>query len=411
MIDLDIDEAIMLENSDTMWASREYISIDNLVLTNKRLYCLYQKSNGLFKKATDELCAFNLSDIKIINGQAQVQYVKYEGDRCLQIQFVHGREIFEFYTSPKKVIPQWVEAINIQLGTTFEQSSSKKSINPFSQVVNSNIVQEKINGVHSVLDQIVPPSRKGDSVCTACGAKLSSDDNFCPLCGEKVMRKPNTRPSNIMQSYFQRSETQSKSAQKSRDKTKKQEIYKFTVKSKTFSIGTAATILVGGHLLKGKDVSGDYQIYDDAGMLQYTVKEEMTLTDRDILNVYDSASNKVGRIKEHLLSVGVPLLEKETKKCSVYLGGEKICELKKSEIFGEYNFEVLEGKIELSYDQNKNFKITYQGAKIAVFQFIPHKLKEMFRDGFMDKIKIECYSKEHEAISILLAIAIDTIQI
>lgn len=410
-LNLDIDEAIVLENSDVIWASREYISIDNLVLTNKRLYCLYQKSNGLFKKATNEIRSFNLSDIKIINGQAQVQYVKYEGDRCLQIQFLQGREIFEIYTSPKKAIPQWIEAINAQLGTNYEEPHSRKSLNPFSQVVNSSILQNAMKDVHSGLDQILSSNGKNNRVCPECGADLSPDDNFCSLCGKKVVYQPDTRSPNIIQSYFQRSDTSSANTRRTKTDSVKRDTYKFMIKSRTFSIGTAATILVAGHLPKGDDVTCYYKTYDHAGVMQYTVKAETNLTNRDILNVYDSESNKIGRIKEHFLSVGVPLLEKEAKKCSVYLGGEKICELKKSEIFGERHFEVLSGDVQLSYDQKGNFKITYQGNQIADFQVIPRKLKEQFRDTFVDDINLECYSKEHEEISILLSIAIDTIRI
>lgn len=410
-LDLDIDEAIVLENNNVTWASRDYITIDNLVLTNKRLYCSYKKSNGLFKKSTDELCSFNLSDIKIINGQAQAQNVKYRNDRCLQIQFVNGREIFKIYTSPKKVISQWVEAINDQLGTTYEEANSKKSINPFSKVVNSSIVQDTMNNLHSGLNQILPSNGKNNRVCPECGADLSPDDNFCSLCGKKVVYQPDTRSPNIIQSYFQRSDTSSANTRRTKTDSVKRDTYKFMIKSRTFSIGTAATILVAGHLPKGDDVTCYYKTYDHAGVMQYTVKAETNLTNRDILNVYDSESNKIGRIKEHFLSVGVPLLEKETKKCSVYLGGEKICELKKSEIFGESHFEVLSGDVQLSYDQKGNFKITYQGKQIADFQVIPRKLKEQFRDAFVDDINLECYYKEHEEISILLAIAIDTIRI
>lgn len=67
---LDYDEGVILESEDVSWPSRDDLEIDNFVLTNKKIYCAYEKSNGLFKKATKELSVLSLSDIKIINGNA-----------------------------------------------------------------------------------------------------------------------------------------------------------------------------------------------------------------------------------------------------------------------------------------------------------------------------------------------------
>ncbi len=69
---LDYDEGVILESEDVSWSSRDDLEIDNFVLTNKKIYCAYEKSNGLFKKATKELSVLSLSDIKIINGNAMV---------------------------------------------------------------------------------------------------------------------------------------------------------------------------------------------------------------------------------------------------------------------------------------------------------------------------------------------------
>ena len=113
---LDYDEGIILENDSVWWESRDELELDNFVLTNKRIYCEYKKGNGLFKKATKELCSFPLSDIKIVDGKALVQQVKREGSWCLLIQFRHGLEYFSFSDSPKEEIPQWITTINNTLG-------------------------------------------------------------------------------------------------------------------------------------------------------------------------------------------------------------------------------------------------------------------------------------------------------
>ncbi|MDO5400904.1 MAG: hypothetical protein Q4F17_07985 [Eubacteriales bacterium] len=407
-LDLDVDEAIVLENSDVIWVSREYTSLDNLVLTNKRIYCLYQKSNGLFRKSSDELCSFNLSDIKIIHGQAQVQFVKYEGDHCLQIQLLQGREIFEIFTSPKKTIPQWVEAINSQLGTSSQNPIPRKSINPFSHTFSSS-VEEIMNKVQFVSEKAAPLTQKNERVCTTSRAGLKTNADFCTGCGEKRMQRSDSRSTNFVRSYFDIVKQNLNVQEVPKSDSAKQKTYRFTVKSRVFSLGSVATAMASGHIPKNFDVSTYYKVFDCTGAQQYTVKVESNLTDRNIYNVYDSTGKRVGRIKEHLFSVGVPLLEKETKKCSVYFDNEKICELKKFEMFGEKHFEVLEGDFHISYDQKDNFKISCHGNRIVSFQIIPYKLKELFRDAFVDKINLVCYENEKEALSILLSIAINVI--
>ena len=42
---LDYDEGVILESEDVSWSSRDDLEIDNFVLTNKKIYCAYEKSN------------------------------------------------------------------------------------------------------------------------------------------------------------------------------------------------------------------------------------------------------------------------------------------------------------------------------------------------------------------------------
>ena len=99
-----------------------------------------------------------------------------------------------------------------------------------------------------------------------------------------------------------------------------------------------------------------YRVYDSYGNLKYRfeVKDKtFEVWDRDMLYLYDSEDKRIGSIKERLFSIGVPLLEKEVKKCSVYLGKEKICQLKKYKSFGELEFEDLEGSVKIKYTKDK----------------------------------------------------------
>lgn len=223
---LDYDEWVIIESEDVSWTSRNDLDLTNFVLTNKNLYCIYEKSNGLFKKPTVEQCVLSLSDVKIINGQALVQQAKHEGSWCLQIQFRQGTEYFEFTDSPKKVIPQWVAAINNTLGAsvnapssapqtakrhslfggtfagafaevadsfksvvdtaseTFGLSPKQSNENTFSSATYNNTTIQK--PVHQAQAEPVEQGGARHSFCVNCGNQLSPGTKFCPSCGHKV---------------------------------------------------------------------------------------------------------------------------------------------------------------------------------------------------------------------------------
>lgn len=221
-LQLDYDEGIILENEDVYWASRDDLELTNFTLTNKNLYCTYEKDNGFFKKSTSEMCVLALSDIKIINGQALVQQVKYEGSWCIQIQFRQGVEYFSFSSSPKKVIPQWIAEINrIIIGSPeqiFEQpvETKKKSsvlggfggitanlrsvADSAAQAVTSTVKQasETINH-HSVsteeptytpapetVSAHTEPQHQGAKFCSNCGTPINAGAKFCHGCGTPI---------------------------------------------------------------------------------------------------------------------------------------------------------------------------------------------------------------------------------
>lgn len=222
-LQLGYDEGIILESEDVSWVSRNGLDLTHFVLTNRNIYCIYEKSNGLFKKPTVEQCILSLSDVKIINGQALVQQMKYDGSWCLQVQFRQGVEYFEFSDSPKKIIPQWVAAINNTLGTSVnvstptpqttkrnslfggafaEVADSFKSVvdtasetfglspkqsngnNTYSSVSYNNTISQQPN--HQPQPEAVPQAAEKNSFCINCGNQLSPGTKFCPSCGHKV---------------------------------------------------------------------------------------------------------------------------------------------------------------------------------------------------------------------------------
>lgn len=222
-INLGYGEGIILTTEDAYWTSRNNVGLDELVLTNKRVYCSYKRSNGLFKKPTVEEYEFYLGDIIITNGRAFVQQTRYEGVQCLQIQFAQGSEFFTFGSAPRRVIPQWVTAINNVLGTASiadaEKSGRKQSLfggafsgiaDTFMNAIDSatttntsrpSTLRDKANMANNRMDYDAQPVRRvepvtsntqsvsagrGSKFCTNCGAPISDGAKFCSACGTPV---------------------------------------------------------------------------------------------------------------------------------------------------------------------------------------------------------------------------------
>ena len=172
------------------------------------------------------------------------------------------------------------------------------------------------------------------------------------------------------------------------------------IKARSFSVGTIVGLFSGDGLVS--DDLGRYQVETSDGRLKYAVKAKITATDRDILDLYDENSRKLGHIKEHLLPMGVPVFEKDVKKCTVFWGKEKLCVLKKYKSFGEKHIDVVEGKAKVSC-KGKEIKISCYGRDIALL----HEVTVNLRDGYVDRFVMEPYSKEDEALGVLFATAID----
>lgn len=180
------------------------------------------------------------------------------------------------------------------------------------------------------------------------------------------------------------------------------------IKAKSYSLGTmigTVAELFAGMMPDMGDYLGRYQILDSLGEIKYLLNAENTIVDREILNLYDAAGNKIGYVKEHVLPMGIPLLEKEVKECSVYLGKEKIAELRKYISFGNLEFEMSGGYYKITHNEGKQFKIYHREKLLATLYDVPLNLK----DGYADKFVMEYDDALDETMAILFAIGLDLI--
>ena len=198
-----------------------------------------------------------------------------------------------------------------------------------------------------------------------------------------------------------------KTADKVIQKTKTDNV--LIVRMRSFSVGTMAATILGATVGSTTDGGkGQYQIVTKDGKEVFASDMETTLlTGRDILTVYDTSDSKrkIGSIKQWLISGGIPLYEKEAKTCTVTLGKDKLCDLKKCVSFGDLQFETLEGGTEVKIKSVDNYSIYYKRKKIAEL----HKLPMKFKDGFVDRYVLEYKEAKDIQVAVMMAIALDVV--
>lgn len=249
-LELELDEGIVLQTTEVERYGIKELSLDEMVLTNKNIVCVYEKSTGLFSKPETIIEKIPLSTIKVANGQAQVMiHDSDEYGKGLQVLFISGhREHFIFSDSPKKTMPLWINEINkilvgepvmpIQaentqptysseskpkksllgglagaLGSLDIQSAMDKAQEKIGQFANqiqgefSQSQQQEVDYIEPQVQTQEPPSISSQPqvqtvqtpnetvtnenagkilFCSNCGIKLNEGSKFCHGCGTPV---------------------------------------------------------------------------------------------------------------------------------------------------------------------------------------------------------------------------------
>ena len=178
------------------------------------------------------------------------------------------------------------------------------------------------------------------------------------------------------------------------------------VKWKSFSIKTLTTLLSGQIPQITVDM-GRYVVEDRNREVLYTAEAKDTITDRDILSIYNDKQEKVASVKEHIISVGIPVIEKDVKKCSIYLNNRRLAVIKRSQSFGNVYFSVLDGDIRIENTNKKGLHIYCDKQELAILHDVPIN----FKDGYVDRLVVEYKDKNNEEMILALAIGIDLLGI
>ena len=149
----------------------------------------------------------------------------------------------------------------------------------------------------------------------------------------------------------------------------------------------------------------EFHIKDAVGNVRYRVIPEFD--GRTSHNLINSLGDKIGYIEEPYISMGVPFLESEVEKCTVYLRNSKVCTLKKCKYEGNIYFESSDSIVDIDHEDRKNFKIQYAGKQVATLYEVPPR----FGSEYMHEFIMEYDNLKVEKLCLLLAVGVNLINI
>lgn len=154
-LELELDEGIVLQTTEVERYGIKETSINEMVLTNKNIICVYNKSTGMFSKPETVVEKIPLSTIKVVNGKAQVMI--HDNDDYslgLQVLFISGhREHFLFYDE-KKELPKWEKAIaSVIEGADAKPEDSEDDFVPLEDdvIVSPSVEEDKTDNINKVV--------------------------------------------------------------------------------------------------------------------------------------------------------------------------------------------------------------------------------------------------------------------
>lgn len=224
-LQFDYDEGILLQAIEVERYGVNEDTLEEMILTNKNIFCIYEKRNGLFSKPEKIVDKIPLESIKVVNGKAQIMQIVH-ADYGDVVQFVYKnsrREYFSF-NEPEKEVAKWINTINTAITgddtplIVIDEPKKKKKLGLF--VANKKIkaddkkqmpieeaVEESVQTDNKVSTASAAPSSDLKSVtitekqtnenvskpisndaykvayCSHCGQQLTYGAKFCSECG------------------------------------------------------------------------------------------------------------------------------------------------------------------------------------------------------------------------------------
>ena len=143
-----------------------------------------------------------------------------------------------------------------------------------------------------------------------------------------------------------------------------------------------------------------FLIYNEEGKCVFKVDASSSLIlGKEYLRLYDRDRKEVGSIEENLISLCVPILEKNSKDYTVKFKGEELCQITACISMGLRDISCSESVYINRY--KNHFLIEYKNKKIAQVYIVPHHIQK----GHTDRFVIGYDDLGHSALATLLCLA------
>jgi len=282
---LDFDEEIILQSTEVERYGIKETSLDEMVLTNKHIICVYNKSTGLFSKPEIVVEKIPLSTIKVVDGRVQV--MSYDNDNYglgLQVLFISGhREHFLFYDE-KKELSRWEKAVvkvitekntgtqasNVAMppidnemaenktdkigdvltgvstglfsafkgavdtvkqtisemtSDTAEENNAGHSTHLAEDAVEVNREQKTLTEVNTAEPEEMTKETKKYIYCTNCGEKITAESKFCNNCGTPTGNTQEQKDEDVQPPPMSAQDDEPEQEQKDEPITERQTVY------------------------------------------------------------------------------------------------------------------------------------------------------------------------------------------
>lgn len=193
-LQLAYDEGIILQTTEVERYGEVEDTIDEFILTNKNIFCIYSRKSKGPVKSVEMLDCISLDDFKIINGRVQIMKIVHpEYGDVVQFLYKNGhREFFTFGDEKEEI--KWMNAINTAITgdetpiIEIVKSEKKSLFNRFQEKMTGIVLSSSDAETNKQFDNIVVKEAVNAEIeedpCLYCGIKIQKDTKFCPNCGK-----------------------------------------------------------------------------------------------------------------------------------------------------------------------------------------------------------------------------------
>ncbi len=143
-----------------------------------------------------------------------------------------------------------------------------------------------------------------------------------------------------------------------------------------------------------------FLIYNEGSKCVFRVDASSSFVfGKEYLRLFDQTGNEVGSVEENLISLCVPILEKNSKEYTVRFKGKELCQITACISMGLRDISC-SGSVCIDRSEN-HFLIKYKNKKLAQVYIVQQQIQK----GYIDEFVIGYDDPGHGALATLLCLA------